>query len=96
MRPDLPRAAGQSGRASVGNLLRNRDLDVPPPPHFRAQYGEHIAQIELGSVRVINGSLPTRALRLVSSGPSCTLTSSPRTGRARKELEPLVPIEPLP
>jgi hypothetical protein len=36
-----------------------------PPPHFHAQYGEHVAQIELVTLRVISGSMPTRALRLV-------------------------------
>jgi hypothetical protein len=36
-----------------------------PPPHFHAQYGEHVAQIELDSLRVLNGSLAPRVLRLV-------------------------------
>jgi len=31
-----------------------------PPPHFHGQYGEYIAQIELGTLRVLNGSLPPR------------------------------------
>jgi hypothetical protein len=36
-----------------------------PPPHFHAMYGEHEARIELETLRVINGRLPMRALRLV-------------------------------
>ena len=36
-----------------------------PPPHFHAQYGEHIAQIALGTLEVLHGHLPARALRLV-------------------------------
>lgn len=36
-----------------------------PPPHFHARYGEHDAKIELDTLRVIDGHLPTRALRLV-------------------------------
>lgn len=36
-----------------------------PPPHFHAQYGEHIAQIALGSLEVLHEQLPARALRLV-------------------------------
>jgi hypothetical protein len=36
-----------------------------PPPHFHAQYGEHIAQIALDTLQVLNGWLPARALRLV-------------------------------
>lgn len=35
------------------------------PPRFQAQYGEHVAQVELDTLQVIAGSLPTRALRLV-------------------------------
>ena len=37
-----------------------------PPPHFHAQYGEHVAQVELGTLRVMAGSLTARALRLVT------------------------------
>jgi len=33
-----------------------------PPPHFHAQYGEHIAQITLGSLEILHGHLPARAL----------------------------------
>src|ERR1051325_2023774 len=36
-----------------------------PPPHSHARYGEHEARIELGSLRLISGPLPRRALNLV-------------------------------
>jgi hypothetical protein len=36
-----------------------------PPPHFPAQYGEQVAQIDLTSLEVLIGSVPARALRLV-------------------------------
>jgi len=32
---------------------------------FHARYGEHVAQIEIDGLRVLNGYLPPRALRLV-------------------------------
>lgn len=35
------------------------------PPHFHALYGEHEAQIAIDGPRVLNGSLPPRALGLV-------------------------------
>ncbi len=35
-----------------------------PPPHFHAQYGEYEARIELGTLRVMSGTLPRRALAL--------------------------------
>ncbi|MGH2804974.1 MAG: DUF4160 domain-containing protein [Thermoleophilaceae bacterium] len=57
-----------------------------PPPHFHAQYGEHVVQIELSTLRVLNGSLPTRALRLVRdvSGHGFTRTSWRTTGSGRR------------
>jgi hypothetical protein len=36
-----------------------------PPPHFHAQYGEYVAQIDLTTLEVLNGSLSARALPLV-------------------------------
>jgi hypothetical protein len=36
-----------------------------PPAHFHAQYDEHLAQIDLGTLQILAGSLPPRALRLV-------------------------------
>jgi hypothetical protein len=39
--------------------------DEHPPPHFHARYAEHVAQIEIGSGRVIKGSLPHPQLRKV-------------------------------
>jgi len=38
-----------------------------PPAHFHAQYGEHWAQISIADQQVLNGSLPPRALGLVTN-----------------------------
>jgi hypothetical protein len=35
------------------------------PPHFHAQYAEHEAVIDVNSLAVMEGRLPTRARRLV-------------------------------
>jgi Domain of unknown function (DUF4160) len=35
------------------------------PPHFHARYAEHQAVVEIEPVRMIRGSLPRRARRLV-------------------------------
>ncbi len=35
------------------------------PPHFNAQYGDHKASIAIDPLRLIDGSLPARALVLV-------------------------------
>jgi hypothetical protein len=67
-----------------------------PPPHFHAQYGEHIAQIELGSLALLNGSLPPRALRLVREWAGLHQEELAANWALAQELEPLVPIDPLP
>jgi hypothetical protein len=67
-----------------------------PPPHFHAQYGEHLAQIELGSNRVIAGSLPPRGLRLVKEWARLHPDELSENWELAQALEPLVPIDPLP
>jgi hypothetical protein len=65
------------------------------PPHFHAIYGEHEAVIEIATAKVIDGSLPRRAKRLVMEW-----TRKHRTelqddwGRAQTG-QPLAPIDPL-
>ena len=39
--------------------------DEHAPPHFHALYGEFEALIDLGTMAIIRGSLPRRALALV-------------------------------
>ena len=36
-----------------------------PPPHFHALYGGQMAKIAIGSLQVIEGVLPKRAMALV-------------------------------
>ncbi|MGD9634194.1 MAG: DUF4160 domain-containing protein [Pirellulales bacterium] len=36
-----------------------------PPPHFHARYAGQIAKIDIETLAVIDGSLPSRALTLV-------------------------------
>jgi hypothetical protein len=38
-----------------------------PPPHFQAVYAEHRAQIDIASLKVIEGRLPRAKLRVVVS-----------------------------
>lgn len=67
-----------------------------PPPHFHAEYGEHLAQIEFESLEVLGGSLPPRALRLVREWAQLHLDELAANWALAQELEPLVPIDPLP
>ena len=36
------------------------------PPHFHARYGEHEGRVDIATGRLLSGSLPPRAERLVS------------------------------
>ncbi len=40
-------------------------FDGHPPPHFHARYGRQRVVIEIGTLRVLAGSLPPRALGMV-------------------------------
>jgi Domain of unknown function (DUF4160) len=66
-----------------------------PPPHFHARYGEYEARIELATLRVLNGSLPARALRLVHEWAQAHESELAENWVRAQALEPLVPIEPL-
>ena len=65
-------------------------------PHFHAQYGEHVAQIDLTSLEVLNGSLPARALRLVREWAELHRGELAMNWDLAQALEPLVEIDPLP
>jgi hypothetical protein len=94
-----PRCSRQCRGASPCHVLRNRHLDVPsdhPPPHFHAQYGDDVAQIEFATLRILNGSLPPRALRLVRAWARLHTEELADNWARAQELEPLAPIEPLP
>jgi hypothetical protein len=67
-----------------------------PPPHFHAQYDEHIAQIDLSSLQIINGQLPARALRLIRQWARLHAEELDHAWELAQALEPLVAIDPLP
>jgi Domain of unknown function (DUF4160) len=67
-----------------------------PPAHFHARYGEHEAQIELGTLAVLNGALPARARRLVRTWARLHAGELAANWERAQALEPLVAIDPLP
>ena len=60
-----------------------------PPAHFHAQYGEHWAQISIADQQVLNGSLPPRALRLVTDWAKLHTAASKPTGISPRRLRRL-------
>lgn len=57
--------------------------------------GEHMAQIELGTLNVLSGSLPPRALRLVREWAQLHPDELAENWALAQALEPLLPIDPL-
>ena len=40
-------------------------FDEHPPPHFHARYAEFLAQIDIGTLEIIRGSLPRPQMRTI-------------------------------
>lgn len=65
------------------------------PPHFHAKYQEHEAQVLIGSLEVLRGVLPRRALALVLEWAALHRDElRVNWDKARQGLSP-DPIEPL-
>jgi hypothetical protein len=60
------------------------------PPHFHAEYGEHRAQIAIGSHTVIHGNLPGRVLSLVLNRKSQIVNRTSPSGEVPDKIAPLV------
>ena len=67
-----------------------------PPPHFHARYSGHEALIVIETGEVYAGSLPARALRLVREWLELQRAELVANWALAEQLEPTVPVEPLP
>jgi hypothetical protein len=65
------------------------------PPHVHAFYAEHMARIDIRSGAVLSGSLPPRAIGLVSEWTSIHRTELMDLWLRAQRFEPLYRIEPL-
>jgi hypothetical protein len=66
-----------------------------PPPHFHAGYGEHRAAISISDCTVVAGTLPPRALRLVTEWANAHRPELEHDWRLATQGLPLDRIEPL-
>jgi hypothetical protein len=66
------------------------------PPHFHAQYGDQWAQIDIVQRRVLNGSLPPRALRMVREWARLHEAELRANWDRAQALQSLESIDPLP
>ncbi len=67
-----------------------------PPPHFHARYGEFEATIDIGTLQVMEGQLPPRALSLVQEWAMMHKEELLEDWLRCREKAPPVPIQPLP
>jgi hypothetical protein len=65
------------------------------PPHFHARYAEHRAQIAIGTLETIQGSLPRRALKLVREWASLHLAELAENWELARDELTLRQIPPL-
>lgn len=65
------------------------------PPHFHVDYAEHDAAIAITDCRILAGSLPPRAMRLVAEWAQTHRTELERDWQLASQKLPLDRIEPL-
>ena len=70
-------------------------FDDHDPPHFHARYNEFIAKIEIESLEVIKGELPSRVLGLVIEWAADHKEGLMKDWGLMKEGKPMLPISPL-
>jgi hypothetical protein len=67
-----------------------------PPPHFHARYGDHVAEIAIETLELIDGWLPPRALRLTLDWAGDHRDELRANWYRARAHEQLVGIDPLP
>ena len=66
-----------------------------PPPHFHARYGEFEATVNIGTLEIIEGQLPGRALSLAQEWAMIHKEELLEAWRRCREKTPPPKIEPL-
>jgi hypothetical protein len=66
------------------------------PPHFYAEYAEHEARIAIGSLAVLSGNLPARAMGLVAEWATLHQKELQGLWERASKLQPLNRLDPLP
>ncbi len=66
------------------------------PPHFHVEYGDDVAVIDIRTMAVITGSLPSRALGMTVEWASIHREELIGLWERAGELKPLHRLEPLP
>jgi hypothetical protein len=65
------------------------------PPHFHAEYNEHVAEIAIDTLEIIEGNLPRRVLSLVLEWSVLHRSELRQNWQRARNHEPVQPIKPL-
>ena len=65
------------------------------PPHFHAEYGEYEALIDINSMGIVSGKLPSRVLGMVVEWASMNQNQLKREWNKARNMESLGKISPL-
>jgi hypothetical protein len=65
------------------------------PPHFHAEYNEHVAEIAIDTLEIIEGNLPRRVLSLVLEWAVLHRSELRQNWQRARNHEPVQPIKPL-
>lgn len=76
-------------------IIIRMNFEDHPPPHFHAEYGEREAIINIKTLAVIAGDLPSRALGLVIEWASLHQETLLQLWNKAQNLERLSRIPPL-
>jgi hypothetical protein len=66
------------------------------PPHFHAEYGEHEVLVSIATLAILSGSVPARALGLITEWASLHQQELRTAWDRARRLQPPGRIEPLP
>ena len=76
-------------------IIIKMHFDDHTPPHFHAKYGEHEALLNINTLGIIAGSLPPKALGLVTEWATIYKENLLAVWEKAKNFEPLEKIPPL-
>jgi hypothetical protein len=66
------------------------------PPHFHAEYGEYEVLVNIATLAILSGSVPARALGLITEWAALHQEELRVAWRRASQLQPPGKIEPLP
>jgi hypothetical protein len=69
--------------------------DDHDPPHFHVYFGDEMARIEISTLRVLSGTLSSRALQMVREWAEIHRQELENDWRLATQHEPLKKIQPL-